>query len=90
MKCPCVALFEQLERLLSTEQEEAPSIEHTKRFKQAQDNVKSIVGTEWLCKFVESAEEHINKVQDDVKDELKENSNTSFMTHAFLRNCDSL
>ena len=44
VKCPHVTLFEQLERLLSTKQEEEePSIEHTKRFKQGQDNVKSIV-----------------------------------------------
>ena len=36
VKCPHVTLFEQPKRLLSTKQEEEePSIEHTKRFKQA-------------------------------------------------------
>ena len=47
VKCPFVTIFEQLERPLSTEQEEEePLIECAKRFEQAQDNVKSIVGME--------------------------------------------
>ena len=44
VKCPFVTIFEQLERLLNMKQEEEEVlIEHTKRFKQAQDNAKSIV-----------------------------------------------
>ena len=48
VKCPFVTIFEQLERpLLNTKQEEEEAlIEHAKRFKQAQDNVKSTMGTE--------------------------------------------
>ena len=91
VKHPFVTLFKQLERLLSTKQEEdEPLMEHTKRFEQAQDNVKSIVGTEWLFKFVKNAKECINEAQDDVKNKLKESSNESFMACTFLRNCDSL
>ena len=91
VKCPCVTLFKQLERLLSTEQEEEePSIKCMKRFEQAQDNIKSIMGTEWLHKFIKNVEECINEVQDDAKKKLKESSNKSFMTCAFLRNCDNL
>ena len=75
VKCPCMTLFEQLERSLNTKQqeEEAP-IECTKRFEQAQDNMKSIVRTEWLHQFVESTEQCINKTNGDVQDKLKENS----------------
>ena len=48
VQCPHVTLFEHLERLLSTDQEEEePLVEHTKRFEQAQDNVDR---TEQLCK----------------------------------------
>ena len=53
-----ITSFKQPERLLDTKQEdEEPPIKSTKRFKQAQDDVKSIVGTEWLEQFVESTTE---------------------------------
>ena len=69
-----MTLFKQMERLFSTKQEEEePLIEHMKRFKQAQDDVKSIVGTEWLDEFVKSTEECINKTDTDTKEELKKN-----------------
>ena len=59
VKCPCVALFEQLEMPLNAKQEdEEPPFKHTKRFKQAQDNVKLIVGTKWLEHFAESIRMH--------------------------------
>ena len=74
---------------MKQEEEEAP-IEHTKRFKQAQDNVKSIVGTEWLCEFIENTEEFINESDDDTRKKLKKKSNEAFVAHAFLRNCDNL
>ena len=46
---PMFATFEQPERLLNAKQEdEKVSIECTKRFKQAQDNIKLTMGTEWL------------------------------------------
>ena len=91
VKCPFVTIFEQSERSLGAKQEEdEPSMEHTKRFEQAQDNIKSIVGTQWLHKFIENTKECINEALDDVKDKLKERSHKSFMTCAFLRNCDSL
>ena len=47
VKCPFVTIFEQLDRLFNAKQEdEEASMEHTKRFEQAQDDVKSIMGTE--------------------------------------------
>ena len=80
VKCPHVTLFEQLERLLSTKQEEEePLIKHTKRFKQAQDNIKSIMGTEWLCKFVENTEQCINETETDIK----KNSKKTAMSHSW-------
>ena len=91
VKCPFVTIFEQLERLLNTKQEEEEAlIEHTKRFKQAQDNVKSIMGMELLHKFIENTEEFINESDNDARDEMKEKSNEVFVAHAFLRNCDNL
>ena len=58
---------------------EEPSIKHAKKFKQAQDNVKSLVGTEWLDKFVESTEECIDDSDTNAQAELKQNSNETFM-----------
>ena len=73
-------LFEQLERLLSTkQQEEEPLIEHAKRLEQAQNDVKSIVGTAWLHKFVKNAEECINEAQDNVK----KNSKKAVTSHSW-------
>ena len=43
---------------MNTKQEEEEAlIECTKRFEQAQDDIKSIVGTEWSEKVAESTEE---------------------------------
>ena len=42
--------------------EDEPSLECTKKFKQAQDNVKSIMGTEWLDEFMENMEECIKEL----------------------------
>ena len=90
VKCPHMTLFEQLNRLLSTKQEnEEAQIKCTKRFKWAQDNVKSIMGTEWLEKFVETTEECINETDNDTKKTLKDTSFESFMVCTFLRNSDS-
>ena len=64
VKCSFVTIFEQLDRLSSAKQEEDEAlIECTKRFQQAQDNVKSLVGTDWLHEFVENAKEFMNEVQ---------------------------
>ena len=77
--------FEQLERLLNTKQEEEEALmECARRFEQAQDNVKSIVGTEWLHKFVKIAEQCVNKGNSGVQKTLKENSHKSFVACAFL------
>ena len=86
VKCPHVTLFEQLKRLLSTKQnEDEPLIECTKKFKQVQDNVKSIMGTECPDKFTENMEEHINKTENDTRLELKKQSNKSFMACMFCK-----
>ena len=90
MKCPCVALFKQLERPLDTNQEdEEPLIKHTKRFKQIQDNVKSIVETEWLEQFVESTAEHMWEMDKSKQKKLEDDSFEMFMACAFLWNGDS-
>ena len=52
--------------------------------------MRSIVGTEWLDKFVESMEECASKTDNDTKEELKKASCESFVANAFLRNSDSL
>ena len=39
---------------------------------------------------MESTEQCVNELNGDVQNKLKENSNWSFMAHAFLRNCDSV
>ena len=83
--------FEQLERLLSMKKgEDEPPIECTKKFKQAKDDVESIMGTEWLDKITENMEEHINKIDNDAMQELKKHSNKLFVAHMFLQNSDSL
>ena len=90
VKCPHVALFEQLERPLDTKQEdEEPPIKCTKRFEQAQDNVKSIVGTEWLKQFVESTSECTQETDTNKQEQLEDDSFETFMAHAFLQNSDS-
>ena len=90
VKCPCVTSFEQLERLLNAKQEEdKPLTEHTQKFKQEQDNVKSIMGTKWLDKFAENTEECTSNTKDDIKETLKKTSCESFVAHTFLRNCDN-
>ena len=90
VKCLCITLFEQVERPLDTKQEdEEPPIEHTKRFKQAQDNIKSIVGTEWLEQFAESTSECTWETDTNKQKQLKDDSFETFMAHAFLSNGDS-
>ena len=90
VKCPFVTIFEQLDRLFNAKQEDEESLnDYTKRFKQAQDNVKSIMGEDWLHHFTENTEEFINASNSAEEDELKKNSNERFMAYAFLRNCDT-
>ena len=85
VKCLCIASFKQLERPLNTKQEEDEAlIEYTKQFKQAQDNFKSIVGTEWLEMFVESTSEHMQETDADKKKKLKDCSFETFMACSFL------
>ena len=51
---PMRCIVSETGKTIGTKQEdEELLIECTKRFKQAQDNVKSIVGTEWLEAFME-------------------------------------
>ena len=89
IECPCVTSFEQLDGNTKQDEDEA-LIKCTKRFKQAQDDMRSIMGTEWLDKFMENMEEHVSETDNDAKEELKKTSCESFVAHAFLRNCDSL
>ena len=64
-------------------------MDHTKRFEQAQDNVKSIMGKDWLHNFVENTEECINASDTNEQTALKEESNERFVACAFLRNGDN-
>ena len=92
MKCPCITLFKQLERPLDTKQEdEEPLIKCTKRFKLAQDNVKSksIMGTEWLKQFMESTSECTQETDTNKQQQLEDDSFETFMARAFLQNGDS-
>ena len=85
VKCPFVTLFGKLERPLSAKQDyEAALIKHAKRFKQAQDNVKLIMGTEWFEVFVESTSEHTQETDTDKQKEHNDDSFETFMAHAFL------
>ena len=89
VNCLCVALFEQPKRLLDTKQEdEEPLIECTKKFKQALDNVKSVLRIEWLEKFAESMEECMSETDSDAQKGLKSMSFETFMVCTHLRNCD--
>ena len=74
---------------MQKQEEDEALIECTKQFEQAQENVKSIVGIEWLDKFMESAEECLNETDTDTKEELDKMSFESFVACAFLRNCTS-
>ena len=56
--------------------------------KQAQDNVKSIVATEWLEQFAESTSEHKQETDTNKKKQLMDDSFETFMTHTFLQNSD--
>ena len=85
VNCLHLTLFKQLERPLDAKQEDGePPIKCTKRFKQAQDNVKSIVGTERLEQFVESTSEHAQETDTDKQKQLKDDSFETFMACKFL------
>ena len=63
-------------------------MDHMKRFEQVQDDVKSIMGKDWLHNFVENTEEHTNASDTNKQNALKEESNEQSVACAFLRNCD--
>ena len=85
VKCPFVTLCEQVERPLTTKQEDDEgTVECTKRFKQQQDNVDSIMGKEWTETFTESTSECTNENDATKKKDLKDKDGNSFQHFIFL------
>ena len=90
VKNPFITLTEQMERMLTTKQEEDESItEYVKRFKQARDNFKELIGKTFLHEFVETTAEYKKSVDSSEQDQLKANRIETWMAYLLLKNSDS-
>ena len=73
VKCPFVTLCEQMERSMTTKQDnDKGTVDCTKRFKQQQDNAESIMGKKWLDTFIESTSDCANKMSATKKQDSKD------------------
>ena len=90
VKNPYITLTEQMERLLTTKQEDDETItEYVKHFKQARDNFKELIGDTFLHDFVKTTVEYKNEADTGKKTELAKNSTETWMSYLVLRNSDS-
>ncbi len=78
----------QLERLLAIRQEDGESLtEYVKRFKQHRDNMKELIGSTFLDKFIKNTEEY--QVSDTAgKKKLKDEGFTSWTSFLLLKYSD--